>query len=144
MEIKKINYKKILTAVGIVTLTAVSIYYFYNYNPSNKENIYISCTFKTFTGYDCPGCGGQRSFHHLLNFELIEAFKLNAFFVIFSPYLALLVFYELRRYFFGISKPKNFFTSNNMLWIFLLALLIFGIVRNLPLRPFEWLSTTPN
>lgn len=144
MVIKKINYKKILTAVGIVLLTAVLIYYFYNYNPSNKENIYVACTFKTFTGYDCPGCGGQRSLHHLLHFEVIEALKFNAFFVVFTPYFVLLAFYELRNYFFGIPKPNNFFTSNKMLWIFLLLLLIFGAIRNLPLMPFECLSTTPN
>ena len=80
MEINKFNYKKILAAVSLIGLAAVLIYYFYNYDPSNKENIYLSCTFKALTGYDCPGCGGQRSVHHLLNFEPIEALKYNAFF----------------------------------------------------------------
>lgn len=142
MEINKFNYKKILAAVSLIGLAAVLIYYFYNYDPSNKENIYLSCTFKALTGYDCPGCGGQRSVHHLLNFEPIEALKYNAFFVVFTPYFVLLVFYELRNYFFGISKPNNFFTSNKMLWIFLFALLIFGLIRNIPLPAFEWLATS--
>ena len=142
MEINKFNYKKILAAVSLIGLAAVLIYYFYNYDPSNKENVYLSCTFKALTGYDCPGCGGQRSVHHLLNFEPIEALKYNAFFVVFTPYFVLLVFYELRNYFFGISKPNNFFTSNKMLWIFLFVLLIFGLIRNIPLPAFEWLATS--
>lgn len=138
---KKKNIKLYMTAIGILILVAVLLYYFYSNDPSDKENIYLSCTFKDFTGLDCPGCGGQRSVHHLLHFEWAEAFRYNAFFVLLTPYLAILFYYEIRRMFWKIPKPRNFLTSNKMLWIFLISLLVFGIIRNLPFYPFTLLAT---
>jgi len=34
----------------------------------------LPCPTKTLTGYDCPGCGMQRSLAHLLQGEFSEAF----------------------------------------------------------------------
>lgn len=140
LKLKKENLKY-FTAIGMFILLAVLLYYFYTNNPSDKENLYISCTFKTVTGWDCPGCGGQRSVHHLLHFEFLKALKFNAFFVLLIPYLVFLIYYEIRRIYFNIPKPRNFFTSNKMIWIFLIGLLVFGILRNLPFFPFDWFST---
>ncbi|MFV0305203.1 MAG: DUF2752 domain-containing protein [Moheibacter sp.] len=138
---KKItNY---VTAIGILILLAVFLFYLYSHNPSNKENFYASCTFKSVTGLDCPGCGGQRSVHHLLHFDIVQAFRFNAFFVLALPYILLLIFHEVRLFFWKIPKPKNFLTSNKMLWIFVVAILLFGLIRNLPYYPFTLLAT-PN
>jgi hypothetical protein len=124
----------------MLILLAVLLYYFYSKNPSDKENLYVSCTFKNLTGLDCPGCGGQRAVHHLLHFEFGKAIQDNALFIFLIPYLALLFYYEIRRIYFGIPKPRNFFTSNKIIWIFLIALLVFGILRNLPFYPFNLLA----
>lgn len=129
-----------MIATGILVLVAVLVYYFYINDPSNKENFYVACNFKSLTGLDCPGCGGQRSVHHLLHLEIVQALRYNAFFVLLIPYLLVLFYYEARKMFFGIPKPMNFFTSNKMLWIFLILLLVFGIVRNLPYYPFTFLG----
>ncbi len=130
-----------MAAIGILILVAVLVYYFYSRDPSDKDNFYIECTFKSLTGMDCPGCGGQRSVHHLLHLELTHALRYNALFVLLTPYLLLLLYYEIRRIFWGTPKPNNFFTSNKMLWIFLISLLVFGIIRNLPWYPFTLLAT---
>jgi hypothetical protein len=37
------------------------------------ETHMLSCPFKELTGYDCPGCGMQRSFIALLKGDVIEA-----------------------------------------------------------------------
>jgi len=140
LKLKKENLKY-FTAIGMLILLAVLLYYFYTHNPSDKENLYVSCTFKTLTGLDCPGCGGQRSVYHLLHFEFGKALKFNAFFVLLIPYLVFLIYYEIRKIYFNIPKPQNFLTSNKMIWIFLIALLVFGILRNLPFFPFDWFST---
>jgi len=138
---KKIDKKLIFAATGVLILVAVLIYYFYSRDPSDKENIYVGCAFKGLTGLDCPGCGGQRSVHHLLHLEIIQALRYNAFFILLIPYLVLLSYYEIRRFFWEIPKPENFFTSNKMLWVFLISLLVFGIIRNLPFYPFSLLGT---
>ena len=137
--IRILKNNKYWTAIGILILMAVLAFYFYFFDPSEKENIFVSCTFKGLTGLDCSGCGGQRAIHHLLHFEFGQALRFNAFFVLLLPYLSLLLYYELRRIW-NIPKPNNFFTSNKMLWIFLISLLIFGILRNLPWYPFTLLA----
>lgn len=130
-----------MIATGLLIVVAVLIYYVFHHDPSDKGNTYIACTFKALTGWDCPGCGGQRSFYHLLHFEFAQAWRYNALLVFSLPYLAIITFYELRAYFFNRPKPKNWFTSNGMLWVFLALLLLFGLVRNFPWYPFNLLGT---
>ena len=36
----------------------------------------LSCKVKGITGFDCPGCGIQRSFFKLIDGEIIESIKL--------------------------------------------------------------------
>ena len=40
------------------------------------EDFMIPCLNKTLFGFDCPGCGIQRSLAHLVQGELIAAFKM--------------------------------------------------------------------
>ena len=40
------------------------------------EKHQLPCFYKKFAGIDCPGCGMQRSFIHLINGDLITSFKL--------------------------------------------------------------------
>jgi len=144
LEIKR-NFtpNKILTGAGIFIFVAAGFLYVFTHDPSHSENLYVVCIFKTVTGWDCPGCGGQRALYHLLHLDFAKAVRMNAFFVLFLlPYLAILIFYELRKFIFNLPKPRNFFTSNKILWIILIGLSLFGILRNLPYYPFTLFSTT--
>ncbi|KQS35219.1 DUF2752 domain-containing protein [Pedobacter sp. Leaf194] len=49
----------------------------------------LSCPFKAQFGFDCPGCGLQRSVLALLKGNLVESFK---FYPATIPLLALLIF----------------------------------------------------
>ena len=40
------------------------------------KNQMLSCTFKSYTGVDCPGCGFQRSVLSLVRGDFTESFKL--------------------------------------------------------------------
>ncbi|HUH36091.1 MAG TPA: DUF2752 domain-containing protein [Moheibacter sp.] len=133
--------KKIWVATALFVAVAALIYYVFQHDPSDQNNLYIGCTFKTLTGWDCSGCGGQRAFYHLLHWDIVEAWRYNALLVFSLPYLAVVTFYELRAYFFNRPKPKNWFTSNTLLWIFLALLLLFGLLRNLPIAPFSSWAT---
>src|SRR5690606_18511222 len=133
--------KKKLAVIGIILLLAAFFIYFYTHDPSNEENLFVKCTFKAATGWDCPGCGGQRAVHHLLHFEWGKAFRYNALFVLLLPYLGILFYYETRRIFWKIPIPTNFLTSNILLWVLLILLLLFLVLRNLPLYPFTLLGT---
>jgi hypothetical protein len=40
------------------------------------DNFFLSCPIKYLTGFDCPGCGFQRSFLALIQGNLEESFRL--------------------------------------------------------------------
>jgi len=48
-----------------------------------------SCVYKTMFGYECPGCGGQRSFVLLLRGEFAESFAMYPALI---PFLCLAIF----------------------------------------------------
>lgn len=133
--------RKYITAIGIVFLVAV-LYYFYFYDPSDKENVYVSCTFKKFTGWDCAGCGGQRSLHHLLHLEFKEAFRYNAFLVLLTPYFLILIFYAIRDFLYGKGYPRSIWFSVKMALFFSGLIILYTIIRNLPYYPFNLLATS--
>lgn len=126
--------------MGILVLMAVFLYFYLN-DPSDKGNAYISCTFKNLTGWDCAGCGGQRSLHHLLHFEWAEAFRYNAFLVVFTPYFLVLIFYAVRDFIYGSGYPKRFWFSGKMALVFVILIILYTIARNLPYYPFTLLAT---
>lgn len=63
----------------LIALTVVGTYFFFN--PA-QSSWFLKCYFHELTGYDCPGCGTQRMFHHLLHGEFLEAFLMNPYMVV--------------------------------------------------------------
>jgi hypothetical protein len=115
--------------VGCVALRVV--------DPSGGPTI---CPFKAWTGLDCPGCGATRAAHQLLNGHLVAALSLNAMFVLAVPLLAWWTVAYLLRAWDGptLRVPR---LSPTVLRAAVVALLVFAVVRNLPVQPFAWLGT---
>lgn len=134
--------KKTISTSAIAIATVAGLFYFYFFDPADNSNIYVSCTFKNLTGWDCAGCGGQRAFHNLLHFDIPGALRYNALFVILFPYALVLVYYTARQFITNKPFPKSFWFSGKMALIFVAVLLVFMIIRNLPFFPFTLLSTT--
>ena len=124
------NTNKMLSAVLTMVITA---FYFF-WNPSEITTLTL-CPFKNLTGFHCPGCGGQRAFHQILHGNFIQAFHSNFLIYLFLPFVLLKIFDEL----FGTTISKFFLLNNKGIWIFLGFLIIFTILRNLPLHPFNQL-----
>jgi len=137
--LEKSNKRKYIAAAGMVILAAVLLYFYFN-DPSEKENLYVSCTFKNVTGWDCAGCGGQRALHHLLHLDWENAIQYNALLIILMPYFLVLIFYTIKDFIYGTGYPKNFWFSGKMAMIFVALILIYTIVRNLPFFPFTLLA----
>lgn len=57
----------------------------------SESSYFPQCPLKVMTGYECAGCGVQRSFHELLHFGFLEAFKFNPLFV-FAIIVFLMIF----------------------------------------------------
>ena len=119
--------KKLLSIAAMIGFFGV-IRYFYLNNPSKNETPFAICMTKRIANIDCPGCGGQRAFHHLLNGHFIEAGKLNIFIYLFAPLLAYLFFsFALKP--FNINFPDINITSKGLL-ITLILFMVFTIFRN--------------
>ncbi len=121
------KYKLIFISVFI--FFAIIIYS--NFNPY-EESFFPKCPFFVLTGYKCPGCGSQRVFHYLLNFEIVEAMTENLLVVVAIPYIILGVFFETQGH-----RNEKFAKIYDKLYagiaikIVFVAILAFWIGRNI-------------
>ena len=121
---------------GVALATGCALLYFFN--PA-EHGFFPVCVFHSTTGWNCPGCGGLRAVHQLLHGHVETAFRFNPLFVIAVPVaMIFLVRGLLRR-----SPDKNFSFQPVWLWVGLVAVIAFGIARNLPFAPFAWMTQLP-
>jgi hypothetical protein len=113
-----------LLAAGFL-LVGLALYLF---NPA-ENRFYPGCLFHNWTGLDCPGCGALRATHQLLHGHITAAFHFNALYVCSLPVLAWI----------GVRAVIGQFRPGQMpafrtgwMWVGLILLIVFGVVRNLP------------
>ncbi len=120
-----------LGAGALALLAAAWLVYLF---PPGSVWFYPQCLFHRLTGLNCPGCGGLRAAHQLLHGHLKQAFLLNPLLFVMAPALAWL----------GLSQLWRAATSRELahpfkhpasVWALLIAVVVFGIARNLPI-PF--------
>lgn len=104
-----------------------------------RHALYPACTFRRWTGWNCPGCGGLRATHQLLHGHVLEALRLNALAVALWLGVAAWVLGRLWRWW-RPAPPRLQPVRPLWFWLALVALLVFGVARNLPFAPFRWLS----
>ena len=119
----------VITLVIAVLLVLGFIYYVLD--PATS-NVFPQCTFLSFTGYKCPGCGSQRAIHALLNGDVKEAFGYNAMLLVAIPWIALCLYAESQR----IRRPRRYARLNAplLVWSFLVMVLAWWLLRNI----FDW------
>ena len=131
----KAGASKFVIGLGVLALV-VGLAMFRVFDPAH-HGFFPKCAIHSLTGLDCPGCGGQRAVHHLLNGEISAAFRANA--LLLSLLIPMGVWLGLRwslQRLSGRSLPA-LFLNRTALWLLLAALVLFGILRNLP--GFVWL-----
>ena len=108
------------------------------FDPS-RYGFYPQCMFHQMTGLDCPGCGGLRATHQLLHGHFRQALALNPLILILLPVLGWAFFSMLWHQATGRALAHPF-KHRGWLWTFLALVVVFGIVRNLPVPLFKNLS----
>lgn len=119
----------LLVVAGLVMLVLGFIYY--ALDPSTSD-AFPRCSFMSLTGYKCPGCGGQRAVHALLNGDVAGAFRYNALLMIAVPWMGLCLFAESRR----TRNPRLYARLNPelLMSLFLALTLSWWLLRNI----FDW------
>ena len=114
-------------AVLVIFLAVILIYYFFD--PTNS-GWFPRCPLKQLTGYECAGCGVQRSFHSLLHLRFVEAFIYNALFVFSIFYFLFLIILKYYQSFRSKKTTLNNFFSKKCLFILIIIVLLFSLLKN--------------
>lgn len=125
-------------SVGLGCCAAAA--YTFGHNPSSGTGLFPPCPFHTATGLWCPGCGLTRATARLLHGDVLGALSFNAL----APLvLGLIVVAWLTWLMPTIGrKPLHVFDRITPRWWSAIAfgMVIFGVVRNLPVAPFRALA----
>ena len=122
-----------LAAAGTVAaITAGSALVAY-FDPA-KLNIFPVCPLLALTGFACPGCGLTRAFHALFTGHIIPALDFNILLPVWVVIFAYLFVSMLRLAVRGRGLPM-WPTWPRFLWTFMIVLMAFGILRNIPVWP---------
>ena len=128
-------YSRILFLAALIT----GCVFIFVVNP--ETSLYPPCLFKKLTNLQCPGCGSARACYHLLHGDFLIAVDYNLLFIAFLPLLVMEMFSRL----FYVSRQtasKLRIIQNHLRPVHVLVVVLtFWIVRNLPMYPFNLLSS---
>lgn len=128
MNLDKKKKISIYVVTSLLFIAIIGIILVKIYNPE-EESFFIPCMLYKLTGIKCPGCGMTRSVHYLVNGDIKQAMWYNLMLV---P-IIILVIYALYRYIRYLIKDEEIINKmlENVLKVFLVAILVFGVARNL-------------
>ena len=138
-----IGWKWIATGLGAAVLAALALY-LKRHDPSSPAARFPPCLIQASTGFYCSGCGSTRAAHALVNFDLGDAWRKNAAFVLAAPGIVLGGCVLWLRWIYP-ERPTPFdrflkYLPHALpLWI-LGILFLYAILRNLPGEPFALLA----
>ncbi len=130
---RPIRFWLVSGAAGV--LVATGLFLLFRFNPAEHQ-LFPRCVFHAVSGWDCPGCGGQRALHQLLHGNLATALQHNALLVVLLPVALWFLAQFLWNRYSGRRKIAPF-KHHTWPWVLCSAVIIFGVLRNLP--GFGWL-----
>lgn len=105
-----------------------------------KYALFPECPFYALTGLYCPGCGTQRAIHAILHGQVFEALGYNLLACMALPFILYSAAIMLLNTFYKKKITQNLFYKTWFIHIILLFVVLFWILRNLPLPGFQKLA----
>ncbi len=102
----------------------------------------IPCVIHSLTGLFCPGCGASRALASLLRLEFYQAFRWNPLMVLLLPFA---LFYLGWGSVSWVRLGRNTLDEripSGLLWAFVAVVVLYFVLRNLPVWPFVLLRPT--
>jgi len=131
------NLAKGLKLLFISGAIFTALFALFVFNPADGD-YYPPCLFHRLTGLYCPGCGSLRAVHQLLHGNLSAAFGLNPLMVLSLPFLGYCLICP--RVAAVTKRASAGFIPAFWIWLILLVIILFWILRNLPFYPFTSLA----
>lgn len=104
-----------------------------------SSGIFPPCPVHYLTGWYCPGCGSLRALHALLHGEFMQAWAMNPLTVMLLPFLSYGLISEVLVQLRGRGLPAPTLSAMQIRALFV-VIVVFGVVRNLSVRPFALLA----
>lgn len=123
----------ILIGIGIAGTAAIYLYF---HNPHQYP---LPCLFHIITGLYCPGCGAGRASYSILHGRFYDAFRYNPVYVILIPFLGIYIAARAIDWVLTGGNHVDRKINPKILYVILVLVIGFGVVRNLPLYPFTLL-----
>ncbi|MBN1816568.1 MAG: DUF2752 domain-containing protein [Sedimentisphaerales bacterium] len=130
--------KKRWIAMGGLIAFAAGALCLFLFDPATIR-FYPDCLFHRWTGLYCSGCGSTRAIHALLHGKILDALDLNPLMVIALPF----ILYGLGRQLYGWysgKKPTGKRLRAVWIWVILIVVVTYTILRNIPVYPFTILA----
>lgn len=125
-------HERLLAGLGVGAMGSGAV--IATYIDPSKTNLFPVCPLLALTGFACPGCGLTRGFHALFQGDIIPALDFNLLIPVWAAIFAW-VFVSLGlKALRGTGLPM-WPTYPRFLWGFLIVLMGFGVLRNIPLWP---------
>lgn len=135
---------KVSISAALCLLAVIAAYALRSEDLADGVSWLPQCLLNELTGLHCPGCGNTRATKALLNGDVVDAWNQNAAFVMALPFL---IWGAVRLWigwvFPGKLKPLPFIWRYHHSVILIILVVAFGILRNVPVKPFSWLAPMP-
>lgn len=135
--------KILLVAFAVVFPLFLGIaYYFFFSNDGGTTYGGGPCWIYSLTTLDCPGCGGQRAVYHMLHGNFMTALRFNVLFCLGLPIGLCYYYYFIRVYILKQDQYLDkFIFKSSIAWGVLISVIVFTILRNIPVFPFTYLNS---
>ena len=121
---------------GVAAIAVGSAFTAY-FDPTT-QHFFPVCPMYAVTGFACPGCGLTRGFHALFHSDFATAMHFNALIPVWAGIFAYVFVSMILLVARGRGLPM-WPTKPRILLTFMIVLLVFGVLRNLPVYPFTLL-----
>lgn len=123
--------------LGAAAVFAAGALYLYFHDPYQYP---LPCIIKLLTGLYCPGCGAGRACFSILHGKFFDAFCYNPLLVILLPFAG--GYIAAREIDWAVTGGNHIDgkISIKLLLAVLIIILVYGILRNIPVFPFSLLA----
>ena len=125
---------RLTAAAAAISMAAGSGFTAY-FDPTTTH-FFPVCPLYAITGFACPGCGLTRGFHALFHGDVVTALDFNALIPVWAVILSYVFVSLILQAVRGKGLPM-WPTNPRFMWVFMIVLLVFGILRNLPFYPLN-------
>ncbi|MEO7210287.1 MAG: DUF2752 domain-containing protein [Chitinophagaceae bacterium] len=137
MIIQRQNYLPVILK-SIAVLAVIALYTFFD--ARSPGSFFPQCPFHVLTGLYCPGCGSQRALSALLHGHFIDGMHDNFLAMLSLPVLVFSASVYSLNFFREKKLKQSIFYKTWFVWLVLASVIIFTILRNIPVFPFSMLA----